>query len=632
MFYLADVAIILFIAVVLTGASWAVADGRRSLLENTAIGLCAWVGGLALLLTLAGHFFTITLSPWLFFVPPVVAVAVRFKNVLQQARAVGQGLGQLLAIDRLLLLYLAGVCALTLFLSLAPPNANDYDSLVYHLAAPQRYLMDGRVTELSYDHHTYFPFAMEMLFALGLKLSGPVLAKLFHWLMLPLCFLTIIAIGKRHASLRSGLLAAALFASIPIVLIEATTAYIDLGLTLFVLAAFLCFINWLQTRQSFWLLWSGAMCGFACNTKYFGVLFFGWLLLWAIGDMARRKEFQLKPLLGFCLLTALLGGLYYVRNWIWVGNPVFPFAYEIFGGKGWTLEMAKAYAHDQEGFGFGRGPLDWLLLPFRASWTPLNFNSPYWPLLNVPMENNGALGRFEVAGHLIQTIVGPALLAFGVPVIFLKNKPLAVRFLLWSFLFFWVFWAASSQQLRYLIPTLALLGVACGWGVVRLQQRSALLQWVAGIALVAWLLFVPLLTWHRLGDAVPVALGQVQPTAYLERTFAGYSAMDWASKNTDGDAVFAVFGEPRNFYLQRRYFWGDDAHNNLLDFSKMPSGREFVAQLKEQGATHVLWNTRAAQNGGFGGPPPQIEEALAQGLLSEIYEARGYRVLRINGL
>src|SRR5690606_1425690 len=191
----------------------------------------------------------------------------------------------------------------------------------------------------------------------------------------------------------------------------------------FVLVAFGCFLNWLRTRESSWLLWCGVMCAFALNTKYFGALFFGWLLLWAIGDMAKRREFQFKPLLGFCLLTALLGGFYYVRNWFWVGNPVFPFADEIFGGEGWTAEMAAAYTRDQNAFGFGRGVLDLLLLPFRAAWAPLNLGQPFWPFLGVPLDNPEVSGRFEVPGHVIQTIVGPALLAFGVPLVFIRRKP-----------------------------------------------------------------------------------------------------------------------------------------------------------------------------------------------------------------
>ena len=148
---------------------------------------------------------------------------------------------------------------------------------MYHLAAPAQYLRHGKIVELPYDHHSYFPFTMEMLFLWGLALRGPVLAKLFHWLMLPLCCAALVAIGKRHLSLRAGLLAAALFASLPFVLIEATTAYVDLGLTAFVLLAYLCFANWKSTGEGSWLISCGLFCGFCLGTKYLGVLTFGWL-------------------------------------------------------------------------------------------------------------------------------------------------------------------------------------------------------------------------------------------------------------------------------------------------------------------------------------------------------------------
>ncbi len=151
---------------------------------------------------------------------------------------------------------------------------------MYHLAAPAQYLRHGKIVELPYDHHTYFPFTMEMLFLWGMAMKGPVLAKLFHWLMLPLSCGALIAIGKRHFSRRVGLFAAALFASIPLVQAEASTAYIDLGLTAFTLLAYLCFLNWKTTGEKSWLLWCGAFCGFCLGTKYLGALTFGWLGFW----------------------------------------------------------------------------------------------------------------------------------------------------------------------------------------------------------------------------------------------------------------------------------------------------------------------------------------------------------------
>jgi hypothetical protein len=362
------------------------------------------------------------------------------RSLIPTGKSIVHKLYSLRGVNLLLVVYLSVVFLVTFALTLAPPNGADYDSLTYHLAAPAQYLRAGGIVELPYDHHTYFPFTMEMLFLLGLALQGPVLAKLFHWLMLPLCCFALIALGRRHLTTRAGLFGAALFASIPLVQSEATTAYVDLGFTAFVLLAFLCFANWLSSHESeesssvtnggWWLAWSGVFCGFAIGTKYLGFLTFGWLGLWALGTMLRRRNFQFKPLLLFAVYAIVLGGGWYVRNWLWTGNPVYPFAYEIFGGRGWTAQMAADYTRDQAAYGFGRSPSDWLWLPWRFAMAPLNIGVlngqpvglPLWPFLNVP-PNNSMGGKFEVNALLLTSIVGPPLLAFGAPLLFAKRKP-----------------------------------------------------------------------------------------------------------------------------------------------------------------------------------------------------------------
>ena len=150
--------------------------------------------------------------------------------------------------------YLTLVFVLTFAFTLAPPSGNDYDSLVYHLAAPLRYVQAGRVVALPYDHHTYFPFTLEMLFAAPLSLCGDIVngavgAKLFHWLMLPISALSIIAVSARHLSRRAGWLGALIWVTIPVVQNEAVTAYIDLGLVAFVFACFGAFANALWSEN-----------------------------------------------------------------------------------------------------------------------------------------------------------------------------------------------------------------------------------------------------------------------------------------------------------------------------------------------------------------------------------------------
>jgi hypothetical protein len=653
MYYLSDAASIILIFAALVLWSWAVGSQRCSTLENTVIGVGFALGAAGTLIALfgsLGHFGLGFAS--LLWVPLAWlsrSQSRSFPAIKSRASHALRGLRGLRSVDLWLFVFLLLACALTLCLSLAPPNANDYDSLVYHLAAPQRYIDTGRVIELPYDHHSYFPFLTEMLFALGLAWKGPVLAKLFHWLMLPLCCATLTAIGQRHFSLRAGLLAAALFASLPIVLIEATTAYVDLSLCAFILLAFMCFLNWQRQRDNFWLLWSGVFCGFALGVKYSGAIFFLWLLAWAstlllnqiratgrrpklLGFKASAKSYvkYWRPLISFVFLALLIGGGWYLRNFLWTGNPVYPFAYGIFGGKGWTLEMAKAYSQDQSAFGFGRGLIDFLLAPWRVAMAPLNFGQPFWPVYNTPVVNN-SVGRFEVPGHVLQTFIGPTLLAFGLPLIFIRRKPAAVGFLLWTFAAMWVFWFLTSQQLRYLLPSLALLCVCCGWFIDRLGTRSKFLVWISRIALSAWLMFASIHTIWRMREVLPLVAGFDQPEYFLTRTFAGYDAMKWASINAPGNSVFAVYGEPRCFYLRRPYFWADDAHNNLIDYSAIRSDQQLVESLQKRGATNIVLNTEPQRNGGFGGAPPFLDEAERNGLINVLYEARGYRVYQITG-
>ena len=64
----------------------------------------------------------------------------------------------------------------------------------------------------------------------------------------------------------------------------------------------------------------------------------------------------------------------------------------------------------------------------------------------------------------------------------------------------------------------------------------------------------------------PVVSGQVAPRAWLEKTLLAYHAQNWINENLPNEAKIAVWGEPRDFYVQRDYFWADDGHNQLIDY------------------------------------------------------------------
>jgi 4-amino-4-deoxy-L-arabinose transferase-like glycosyltransferase len=648
--YLPDAALFLVLTISLVVAGWCLTPVSRSSFEATFIPGAALLGLLGWLVWSVG-FLSLMPSFWLIMPWPLLLALIFWKrtNLVTHAGRSFRGLKSLDGIDGAFVFYLLFLFGLAFALTLAPPTGTDYDSLTYHLAVPAQYLRAGKVVELNYDHHSYFPFTLEMLYALGLAARGAVFAKLFHWLMLPIGALALVAIGKRAHSARVGLIAAALYASMPMVLQEASTAYIDLGFSAFAFLAVLCFCGAPSREHGQNWLWCGAFCGFCLGTKYFGALVFGFLGIWFLlegrrvsvesvpvdGEVSRKLNWRHLAL--YAIPALVFGAPWYIRNVLWTGSPVFPFAYSLFGGAGWTSEMAVKYDASQAIYGFGKSLPDLILLPWRLAMTPLNagvFNTgvkgqPFWPLIPGPIADPQQ-GLFEVQGLFVNIFPGPTLFALGIPALFLRGKPREVALCAWFFGFLWFFWAFTSQQIRYLLPALGLLALVSGWGAVEMAPRLRMTRAVGGLFLTLWLLFSPALTLWRARSNFAVLTGATSGETYLRRSFAAYDAMSYANQNTPQDAKFAVYGEPRCFYLDRAYFWADQGHNTLIDYTKLKDGAALTKALRDLGATHLLCNFDSARNGGVFDPPqPFVDQAVADGNLTLLFESHGYRVYRI---
>ena len=641
MFYLADATLFALFVLALLSLGLGALAPTRSLLETLILPALATLGALGLAIWLFGLLGIFSGPLWaaLFTAGWLLWMIMRRQLVVANARRIGPALRDLSTTEKLLAFYLLAVWALVFVLSLAPPNGADYDSLVYHLAVPAQYSHAGRVVELPFDHHSYFPLTMEMLYGVALQLRGPVFAKLFHWLMLPLGALVLVAMGQRAGTRTGGLLAACLFTSLPMTLVEASTAYVDLGFAAFVAAAVLCFAGAPTSNRLHDLAWSGAFCGFCLGTKYFGWLILGFLGIWLCAETLTTKPSNgARGIALFAVCALAIGGGWYARNWIWVGNPVYPFAYGLFGGRGWTAEMARLYDESQAIYGFGRAPADLLMLPFRLAMTPLNVGGfevvgwrgqPFWPLIPGPILGDKT-GLFDVLGLFLVTFPGPAIFAFGLPALLGRAKPRPILLAASLFVFLWIFWALTSQQVRYLFPALALLAVVGGWGMAQWAPKLVLARWIGGASLAAWLGFAPLFVTLQARGSWDVIRGAQTPDAYLNRSFSGYGAMQWIGAHTPATARVAVYGEPRDFYLNRSYFWADDPHNELIDYPKISTSAQLAAALKAQGATHILWNSEPGRNGGVFGPPqPLFDQMVSAGEAELLFESRGYRVFRL---
>ena len=539
-------------------------------------------------------------------------------------------------------------CVITGLAALAPPAGGDYDGLAEHLAHAKVYARTGSYAPLWYDHHSHFPALTQMLFTLGMLLHGPGLAKLFHWAFGVIALGATYVIGERFVRAGSGKWAALTFASTPIIGWLMQVGYVDLTATAYGLLAVLAFLSWRQGSSTRALALSGLMVGGMMGAKMQGIALFGVLLVGAaVTVLVRRAGARrlLKAVGVLALLGAVVAAPWYVKTWVLTGNPVYPFAYSVFGGKYWGEGEARAYSYEQKTFGVGdlpsgeeyarltgvhrmfigpRSPRNLLLAPWNITFNP------------VPFSVRWREGQAALLPVLLLMWIGPMYFCGLVGLLGLHVYDSLTRSggrspelgtLLWLFLPLWVWWLMSMQLTRYLIPSLVLLAPAVGYVWRRLEggiARAIPALWMAcALAAVSYLAMSPL----------AVALGVVPQERYLRSACAVYEPSVLLNRIVPPEGKVILYGEPRGFYLDCDYLWGDPGHHRLIPYDELQTPEALVGYLRRMRVTHALINL--PQTGGANAGPPvsllyqAVDRGLARPVIDESMTRRQYVILDI---
>jgi hypothetical protein len=536
-----------------------------------------------------------------------------------------------------------GVC--TFVAALAPPAGLEWDSLSYHLAAPKVYLLKGRIEYLPWDHHSNFPFLLQMLYLLLLGVGSIASAKLCHWLCGMLLVLSVHTFAKRflvaHHGENIAPVAALITAAVPIFLWEATTAYVDLATALFTwLALYAVLLARSENAESPRLLLSAVLMGLALGTKYTVLGFWGMLLLGIAGAevfIAKRITPEAVKRVALWAIVALaIGAPWYIKNVLYTGNPVYPFAYELFGGKYWSVENAKQYAEEQARFGLGKTPLDLLLSPWSVT---QEAGVVLERVASTPNQRPFIYTEYIIYGFgLSPVLVGLLLL---VPFVRGRLSPVAKPCLLFG-LGIYLFWFFVMQQTRYLIPALPALSLVAIEVLFALRPAGFRLAGrVAGgfvTASVLWAIFLAggMAFWGVSGlpgvsypPVWSVVSGQESRDDYIRKRFPGLGGASlWINANTPKESKVALF-EVRGFYLDREYLWAQPDHaEGLLPWNDYTGVDDWLADFKQRGLTTLLLAIPLEQEDGRRWRT-LFREAIAQGKLELAYEDRTAKVYRI---
>jgi len=254
-----------------------------------------------------------------------------------------------------MILALAGILMWSMVLGAATPQT-DFDVLAYHLNGPKEWFQQGRITFLPHNVYTSFPFLTEMLLlsgmtALGDWHAGALAGQIVLMTFAPLTALGVFAAGRRWFNSTAGWLAALVWLTTPWTYRISIIAYAEGGFSFYLAASFfaVCRCATATQHRLAWFLITGFLAGSAMACKYPGLISVVLPIGLGLAVVLIRQRTSLTligksaAIYGLGVLIAV--GPWLLKNTLETGNPVYPLAYSVFGGRDLDDELHAKWSH-----------------------------------------------------------------------------------------------------------------------------------------------------------------------------------------------------------------------------------------------------------------------------------------------
>jgi 4-amino-4-deoxy-L-arabinose transferase-like glycosyltransferase len=462
------------------------------------------------------------------------------------------------------LIILAGIIFfLALLQVLTPPQ--DYDGLVYHLQGPNLFLKAGEIRFVSEPWPANLPMTIEMLFTYGLAYGSDAFAGLINFNYGLLLILAVYLFTRRFFGISTGRIAIFLFPGIPVLSLWITYTSNDMGWMLYAFLGLYLFSLFRAKGQTQYLILSGLISGLALGSKTLSlpwVFILGLLTLWYERQSLKKL---IKAGVMFAAPALLVGSPWYLKNWMWTGNPVYPF---YFGGIGWDtmrLDLLNVYMGS---FGTGRRLIDYLLIP-----------------VNLYIHH----AKFALVANEMPHILFPLALVFP---LYQKNE-VARRLGTTSalYLFFWTF---GVQHTRYLLPIFPGLSILTALVLPQIIERS-FPKFHRGVlfSLLIVPMFVTLfyqVALFKSNQPFKVILGTESKDAFLSRAVNDFTAIQFIREHLPKEAQVLMMWDGRGYYCGEQCPWSGDQFLWSAMVLKNQSVYSLAHNLRQMGVTHLMFN------------------------------------------
>jgi hypothetical protein len=509
----------------------------------------------------------------------VVVIVVIFFLAFSEFRAVSRKLTQIVSSilkgSRLekTLASLTGLILLVEGLAAMAPLTGS-DALHYHFTSPLLILRSGFHPDF-FLSHSFFCGQSHLLILMGLALGSSQFAMGLMFLGGFLATAACACLISRWTSGPWKWIAMLVFLLSPVVFWQISAAGApDLWMAFFATTGVLVISRAKELPRSAHAVLAGALAGGVAGTKYTGCII--------AASMAVAFFWEVRSAIGglFFFSGSLGAGIWpYARNFVWTGDPMFPFM-----TRWLTPEKVNAYALASYRADTGAGAHNnlWMLLKFLFFAGIDSQHMGFWQFL------------------------GPIVVAFAPLLIFAVRRDGTWR----TVLFVWVLSALgigwTSEMTRFLLPILPIALAAVLAGAAHLSivgWRAARLVSLATI--VSFLLFAMagLFYYDRL--ALAAATGLISREDYLQARAPEYEKVRFINealvgKATEGKTLVFV---RHVFYLNVPFLYGDPTASWAMDPSKLQTPEEWKELFKKEG---IRWVVRSSEY------PPAIADGLQQ--------------------
>lgn len=533
-----------------------------------------------------------------------------FSNTYDEIRSETGRILKIINYDRALLfifgLFLASVCWMIFIGHLFPSYA--WDALWYHLPIVGYIMQSGAIQE----NHTpwfidqfinIFPKNTELFFLWNIIfLKSDIIADLSQLLFTVMGVLTIYSMAlKLKIKEKYALYSSLLFFFTPIIILQSTTNYVDVAISVL----FLITVNFLiskpeghandEKRDVYFRRWplllSGIAAGILLGSKGSGPLFIAILSL-AILSRIFIKRFNpfsrpakrgiirdgLRPYLLYFLLPSILFGSYwYIKNWVLYGNPVYP--------------MEISFANITIFKGLYGGIID-------PSPEVLNNLSPLKKLLYVWEERVKYYlydSRFSGFGPLWFILFLPGILFSSLLSIKRKDHNflfigiiLIVTFILYP----------RNWNTRYVIFIVGLGALSFGMTLEYFREREFILK-ILALLLAGYTFLVtnsPCVMPEKIKEfirqpAEERTISRLAPFNIDMYARQEYGYWIWISKNISAGETLAYTFEP----LFNSPLWNNGFSSRIVNI-KSDTYTEWLKTLKEKNVTYILIRTKSVED------------------------------------